>query len=495
MVKDHALGFALSSVLKACVSGLALGEGLQVHAHIAKYGCCGDICVQTKLIDFYAKCGHMEEAQKVFDRMPERDIQSWNTMIDGFSKSGIMEGAVTLFEQMPDRNIITLERMISGFANLGQMDIAKEIFDELLLQEGEKKVSAAVYTVMITGYAKCGKLRAARLVFESMDGRDAVSWAAMIFAYSQAGFSREALDLFKLMLNRGDVKPNQNAVSCVVSACARIGSIELARCIRDYIYSRGSEVLNTHIVTALIDMHSKCGEPDEAYKVFNSWKYKDVVCYTTMIAGFGMHGRGEEALGIFSQLQNDGLRPDSVCFAVLLSACSHGGLVNEGYKYFDSMINKYQITPTTDHYMCIVDLLGRSGRIVEAYRTIVEVMPPVEPHAGVWGTLLSACRVFRNVEIGEIAAKHLLELDPENSASYVLLADIHAKARKWKDVAKAWSLMKSRGIHKPTGLSWIDIVGTTHKFQDGNNDNQFLDVMIQILARDLAAEGYSPGLH
>ncbi|PIA31574.1 hypothetical protein AQUCO_04900104v1 [Aquilegia coerulea] len=493
MAKDSAFGFVLSSALKACAGVLALEEGMQVHAHVAKYGYREDIRIQTKLIDFYAKCRLMEEAERVFDRMSERDVQTWNTMIGGFCKSRNMNTATTLFEKMPEQNSFTWETMLSGYASLGQMDRAQELFDQLLLHQGEMNVDAVVYTAMIVGYAKCGDVPAARLVFDKMVGKDVVSWSAMISAYTQAGIYDEGVHLFKLMLKTGgNIKPNRAIISSVLSASAHLGSIELAVWVKNYIYSRGNELLNTRTITALIDMHAKCGELDEAYKIFKGWKDKDIVCYSAMIAGFGMHSRGAEALKIFSQLLEDGLTPDSTCFIVVLSACSHAGLVSEGLQYFHSMQNEYSIPPTADHYMCMVDLLGRAGRIADAYRTIVKVMPPVKPHAGVWGALLSACRVYHNLEIGEIAAQHLLEIEPENAGNYVLLANMYAKAQKWKHVANVRGLMKIRGTEKRPGCSWIEIGGKTHKFLTGDVHDNLLDMIIQVLAGNLVAEGYSP---
>ncbi|KAF9604607.1 hypothetical protein IFM89_008873 [Coptis chinensis] len=456
--KDLAIGFALASVLKACVGvGVkAVEEGMQVHGHVMKYGCYEDVRVQTKLIDFYGKCGLMEEAERVFDRMSVRDVQAWNTLISGFVKDGNMEAAKSFFKRMPNRNDFTWEAMISGYANVGRMDDAQKLFDELLEDCCELDMNAVVCTAMITGYAKCGDIEAARRVFDGMFRMDVVSWTAMISAYCQAGLYVEAVDLFKLMLKiGGETKPNESTVSSVVSACTHLGSVELARWIKEYIYSRGKELLNTHTVTALIDMHAKCGEPDEAYELFKQWKDKDIVCYSTMIAGF------------------------------VLSACSHAGLVNEGCRYFDVMQKEYSILPTADHYMCMVDLLGGvQGLIADAYRTIVEVMPPVEPNAGVWGALLSACRVHHNVEIGEIAAKHLLEIEPENAGNYVLLASIYAKARKWKQVEYVRGLMKSRGATKSPGLSRIEIGGRSHKFRMD-------DIPDHLSGEDLVSKGYS----
>ncbi|XP_043697724.1 putative pentatricopeptide repeat-containing protein At5g37570 [Telopea speciosissima] len=495
MARDQALTFALSSVLKACTLLVTLKQGMQIHNNVVKYGCDEEIRIQTSLIDFYAKCGLAKEARQVFDRMTIRDIQAWNTMIAGYAFVGNMDAAGSLFQVMPERNLFTWEVMLTGYAKVDEMDYARELFDDMCSCRLQMSVNVVIYTAMITGYAKCGDVLAARSLFDGMVERDAATWNAMISAYSKVGFFDEAVDLFRLMLKMGrDVKPNHTTIASVVAACAQSGSIKLAQWIKDYINSRGSELLNTHTVTALIDMHAKCGDPDMAYEVFKSWKDKDVVCYSSMISGFGMHGRGMEALKIFSQLKEDGLNPDSVCFIVVLSACSHAGLIDEGKQYFKSMQNDYSITPTADHYMCLVDLLGRAGHILEAYGIIVDVMPPVKPHAGVWGSLLSACRVYNNVEIGEVAGKHLLEIEPNNAGNYVLLSNIYAKAHMWDEVAKVRALMRERGMKKPPGASWIEFNGKTHKFLTSDVQDHHMEIIMQVLALELKAQGYLPGM-
>ncbi|XP_019051918.1 PREDICTED: putative pentatricopeptide repeat-containing protein At5g37570 [Nelumbo nucifera] len=490
MAADQALAFALSSVLKACSGFSALRQGIQIHAHVVKYGYHTEIRSQTALIDFYTKCEFMEEAQKLFGKMSERDVQAWNTMIAGHAKYGNMNAARSLFKEMPVRNLFTWEVMITGYANLGRMDYAKELFDQLVSDQSRLNSNAIICTAMITGYAKCNDITNARLIFDMMAERDVASWNAMISTYSQAGFFNEALDLFHHMLRIGDVKPNQTTITCVVAACAQLGSVQLAERIVDYIKSHGNRLMNNHTVTALIDMHAKCGNPDRASELFKSWNDKDLICYSTMMSGFGMHGRGRDALKIFSHLQEDGLKPDSICFIVVLSACSHGGLVDEGFQYFNSMQSDYSIAPTADHYMCMVDLLGRSGRVSDAHRIITEAMPPVKPHAGVWGALLNACRIYNNIEVGELAAKNLLEMEPENSGNYVLLSNIYAKAQRWDKVAKVRALMRNRGMKKPPGCSWIEIDGKTHKFFISDVRYHQLEMMMQVLASELKAQGY-----
>ncbi|XP_077220384.1 pentatricopeptide repeat-containing protein At5g56310-like [Tasmannia lanceolata] len=496
------LAFTLSSVLKACASLLASNQGLQIHTHVLKYGFNSETCVQTALLNVYAMCGRMAEARRIFDRIPfsDRDVQAWNTMIAGYANyGGDMRLAFCLFQQMRERNLFTWVEMINGYANSGQMDSARRLLDEegvllLLRRDRRNKNAIIIYTALIMGYANCGDISAARIVFDEIpeSERDVASWNAIITAYSRTGLFDEVIHLFRLMTERGgQVQPNSTTMAIVVSTCAQLGSSRLTQWVIDYLESRCWELANgRHIVTALIDMYAKCGDLNKAYEVFQRCEDKDVVCYSSMIAGFAIHGRGVEALEVFSQLKKEGLEPDGICFISVLIACSHAGLVMEGYHHFESMRNDYSIPPTADHYMCMVDLLGRAGLIDEAYKIITKVMPPVQPHAGIWGSLLSACRLHSNVELGEEAGRHLLDLEPENSGNYVLLSNMYSKARRWNDVAKVRALMRARGMRKPPGCSWIEVDSRTHKFLTGDVWDCRLEKMIQVLGWDLMSQVY-----
>lgn len=502
------LCFTLSSILKACIrlsesdmSELALAHGMQIHAHVVKYGFQSETRVLTTLISLYSQCECTKEMQQLFDRMSDsqRDIQAWNTIIAGHARHGNMEAALSLFQRMPLQNLHTWVEMITSYANIGQMDRAQELFDTLnvssmFANDRNRHAAAVVSTAMITGYSKCMDIAAARLIFDRMTEREVASWNAMIATYSHAGLFGEALDLFHLMLKspRGVaaqvVHPNETTMATVISACAQLGSTDVAQRIEDYVDSRRCDLLNRHTATALIEMHSKCGNLDKAYKVFQMWKSRDVICYSAMIEGFGIHGQGVEALRIFSQLLEEGLKPDGICFIAVLSACSHSGLVDEGYSYFKSMRDEFKIPPTADHYMCMVDLLGRAGHVNEAYGLITDLMPPVQPHAGVWGALLSACRTHSNVELGEVAAQRLLEIEPDNAGNYMLISNIYAKARRWEDAGKVRALMRRHGMRKLPGCSWIQLGNSTQQFFTGDVWDQKLWETLELLGLELKTE-------
>ncbi|KAL5973069.1 hypothetical protein ACLOJK_039876 [Asimina triloba] len=489
---EQPLAYTLSSSLKACARLSALPQGMQLHTHVFKYNFHSDLCVQTTLIRFYSACGCTQQMEQVFDgvAVAERDVQAWNTLIAGYAKMGDMSAARSSFECMPEMNECTWVEMISGYAKAGRMDDARGLIDTLL-PPGDR--NAVICTAMIAGYAKCGDISSARMMFDQIIDRDVASWNAIISAYSQAGLYSEALHLFQLMLQpsvASRVKPNQATMATVISTCAQVGYAELAQKIEDYVNSHGHSLLNLRSVTALIEMHAKCGDPDKAFELFQRWKGKDVVCYSSMIKGFAIHGRGLEALHIFHQLLEEGLQPDSICFIGVLSACSHTGLVVEGCHYFECMKNDYSIPPTADHYMCLVDLLGRAGRIEEAYRIITTVMHPVQPHAGIWGALLNACRIHCNVELGERAALHLLQLEPHNAGNYILLSNIYAKAKRWEDVACVRARMRDYVMRKPPGWSWIEVGGVTHRFLVATVQDGRLQSTLDLLGWDLIARGY-----
>ncbi|KAL4185973.1 hypothetical protein AMTRI_Chr10g8480 [Amborella trichopoda] len=420
--------FTFSSSLKACSFLVASNEGRQIQSQAFKLGLDADIYVQTTLVDMYAKFGCIEAARQLFDSMQERNLVVWNAMLVGYSKSGWVAAARALFDEMPERDSIS-------------------------------------WTAMITGYTNRGDMWAAQALFDQMSNREVVtSWNALIAGYSHCGELIEALGLFDLMLAE-NVKPNQVTMAIVISVCGQLGALVRARWVHEYVKASGLE-MNVYVYNSLIDMYGKCGSLDEAYKVFCEIPMKDTVSYNAMIVGLANHGYGNDALKLFLELQNIGLWPDRITFIGVLTACSHTGLVREGREYFECMTKVYEIEPSVDHYACMVDLLGRAGCVEEAHK-VVEGMAVV-PHAGVWGALLSACGIHGNLEVAEIAAKNLFEIEPGNPGNYVLLSNIYARARRWDDVAKVRRLMRGKGVAKTAGCSWIEVNNEVYKFLIGD---------------------------
>ncbi|KAF9617434.1 hypothetical protein IFM89_036395 [Coptis chinensis] len=438
-------GFTFSSVLNACARIPVIKEGKQIHTRILESGLDGNKVVQTSLLDMYAKCGVAEDARKVFDRMSDRDVVSWTAMLSGYAKVGMMSDARRLFDVMVERNVVSWTTMVAGYASLGDVREARELFDQM------PERNSITWTAMIAGYGKCGDVRRAEEVFGEIGVSDLSCWAAMIACYSQNGWSREAIEMYKGMRKK-NVKVSEVALVGVISACTQIGDTDTSELITDDVEI--DECDRSLVVSnALIHMHAKCGNIDRALREFNRMPDRDVISYSALITALADHGRADEALELFSRMQKDGIKPNQVTFVGVLNACSHAGLVDEGCMYFEMMTKTCAVIPLTEHYACMVDLLGRAGRLNEAYRLIVENVRKAD--AGAWGALLGGCRVYGNVELGEIAAKHLFEIEPENTGNYTLLANIYASMDRWDDAERVRKIASEKGFRKSPGCSWI----------------------------------------
>lgn len=329
---------------------------------------------------------------------------------------------------------------------------------------------AGVVNTMLDAYAKGGRrdLGAARKVFDTME-KDVVSWNSMIALYAQNGMSADALGLYRKMLNvSGSIKCNAVTLSAILLACAHAGTIQTGKCIHNQVVRMGLEE-NVYVGTSVVDMYSKCGRVEMARKAFQKIKEKNILSWSAMITGYGMHGHGQEALDIFNEMCRSGQNPNYITFISVLAACSHAGLLDKGRYWYNAMKKRFGIEPSVEHYGCMVDLLGRAGCLDEAYGLIKEMK--VKPDAAIWGALLSACRIHKNVELAEISAKRLFELDATNCGYYVLLSNIYAEAGMWKDVERMRVLVKTRGIEKPPGYSSVELKGRTHLFYVGDKSH------------------------
>jgi pentatricopeptide repeat protein len=333
-------------------------------------------------------------------------------------------------------------------------------------------------------------------MFDSIEpkDKDVVSWTVMIGGYAQHGEANDALELFSWMFKQdGLVKPNCFTISCALIACARLAALRLGRQIHAYILRNHFDSAFLYVANCLIDMYAKSGDIDVARFVFDNLKQKNFVSWTSLMTGYGMHGRGKEALEVFDEMRRVGLQPDGVTLLVVLYACSHSGMIDQGIEFFNSMSKEFGVIPGQEHYACMVDLLGRAGRLNEAME-LIEGMQ-MEPSSIVWVALLSGCRIHANVELGEHAAKQLLELNSENDGSYTLLSNIYANARRWKDVARVRSLMKNSGIRKRPGCSWVQgKKGTTTFYVADKTHPQSKQIyeILRSLTQRIKVLGYVP---
>eukprot|EP01018_Ginkgo_biloba_P011194 Gb_27460 [translate_table: standard] len=477
--------FVFPSVLSACAELADLEQGMKINEEIIRTGYHNDVFVGNALVDMYAKTGRIEIARDVFDKMPKRDMVSWTAMVSGYAQNGHVDEALNLFQKMPQRDVFSSTAMISAFAQNGHVDEALKLFQKM----PERHVVS--WNAMIAGYAQNGHVDQALKLFQEMPERNVVSWNAMITGYTQNGHCEKALKLFGEMQVAG-LKPNSKTFIGVLAACANLAALEQGVEIHEEIVKTGFQS-DIFVMNALLDMYAKCGSIEKAHNLFDKIPKRNVVVWTTMIAGYAMHGCGKEALKLFEQMQLSGMKPNCVTFVCVLSACCHAGLVDKGWEYFECMRQYYNITPAMEHYGCMVDLLGRAGCLDEAQEFINKM--PIKPDATVWRCLLGACRIHNNIELGERVAECLFELDPENPAPYVLLSNIYATSDRRHDIEKVRKMMKDRGIKKTPGCSWIEVNKQVHAFLVGDRSHpqaQEIYAKLESLLRQMRAAGYVP---
>eukprot|EP01018_Ginkgo_biloba_P001960 Gb_38297 [translate_table: standard] len=485
--------FTFASVLKTCASLATLEQGQHVHAQVIKFGYVSAVFVVNALVDMYAKCESMDDARGVFDKMTKRNVVSCNAMIAGYAQHGLGADALKIFCQMlgvpmkPD--LVTYISVLSACTILATPDQGNQVHAHILKSGFYSDELAGI--ALIDMYAKFGSMDDARKVFDNITEINAILYTALIAGYMQNGYDAESLQFFCRMHTAGR-KPNQFTFLSVLRACGSIAAIGPGNQVYACIVKIGFES-DVFVGTALVDMYSKCGRIEDACKIFEEKPKRCTALWNAMITAYAQHGLGKRALKLFEQMQWAGMKPTYITFIGVLFACSNVGLVDKGRHYFDVMSQDYCIIPTIEHYTCMVDLLGRAGHLYEAENFISKM--PFEPGAVVWRTLLVACRVHGNMELGKHAAKCCIELQPHESATYVLLSDIYAAAGKWIDVENVINIIKSQGLAKEPGRSWIEVKNRVHEFitEDRSHpQTEEIYTRLEILIGQMKIMGYMP---
>uniref|UniRef100_A0ACD5VM12 Uncharacterized protein n=1 Tax=Avena sativa TaxID=4498 RepID=A0ACD5VM12_AVESA len=443
------------SLLSACSQVQDVDRGRWVYPHVGEYGIEADLDVWNALISMYVKCGCMPDALKAFQGMPVRNAKSWNTLIDGFVQTGKHKEALRMFEDMsfdgviPD--VITLVSMLSSCAQLG--DLQKGRYFHNYIKDRGIRCDIILQNSLINMYAKCGDMAAAEMVFERMAQRDIVSWTAMVCGYVKGLQFRTAFNLFEEMKVK-DVVASEMALVSLLSACSQLGVLDKGEEIHSYIEEK-SVKKDVWLESALVDMYAKCGCIDTAAEIFSKMQHKQTFTWNAMIGGLASNGQGKEAIRHFEQmLMLRDPKPDAITLKVVLGACAHVGMVDEGLRYFYSMLS-LGVVPDIEHYGCVVDLLSRSGLLDEAYN-FVEKMP-IQPNPVIWGSLLAACRVHHRMELAKKIGQHIMNLAPNDVGAHVLISNLHAEEGQWEDVEHVRGLMGSRGVEKSPGHSSIQV--------------------------------------
>ncbi|KAL5975240.1 hypothetical protein ACLOJK_031919 [Asimina triloba] len=482
--------FTFPSLFKSCGDS---GEGEQLHCHVFKFGFASDSYVQNTLMNMYANHGCLSEARVVFDKMTVKNVVSFATMIAAYAKWDLPREAFGLFHQMEFENVVpneaALVNVLVACARARDLRMAKWVHE--YIDENQIEFSTILTAALMDVYCKCGSVSLARKLFDDLPDKNLFCWNIMINGHVEDSDYKEALVLFQEMQRRGFV-PDEVTMASLLLACSHLGAFELGKWLHAYISKEKIEV-DVVLGTALVDMYARCGSIESASQIFNSTPQRDVMTWTAMIRGLAMSGNGEKALELFNEMQRSGLKPDAITFISVLTACSHAGLVDEGFSYFNSMSSLYNIQPTIEHYGCMVDLLGRAGYVERAEEFMRNM--PIAPDKFVLGGLLGACRIHGNLDIAERASQQLLELDPTNGGAYVLMSNIYGFLGKWDEVNRTRELMAARNVQKPPGCSLIEVDGIIHEFGMGDKSHpqsHEIYLMLEDMIQRLKVAGYIP---
>ncbi|KAL6223280.1 hypothetical protein ACLB2K_006668 [Fragaria x ananassa] len=462
-------GFTFSFLVKSCGDSV---HANQIHTHVVKTGFLSDPFVGNGLVALYAKgVKDLGSARKVFDEMPDKSVCCWTSLVAGYAQSGYAEEALQVFVMMVEGNLrpedATLVSVLSACSRLDMSESGKWV---LILSRVDDNVVGldSAKTVLVYLYGKWGKVEKSREMFDGISEsgkRSVLPWNAVIGAYVQNGCPLDCLSVFRLMVGDPTRKPNHITLVSVLSACAQVGDLELGRWVHEYLKSKGSRCViksNRILATALIDMYSKCGSLVNAKEVFDQMVSKDIVSFNAMIMSLAVNSEGEEALRLFSKVQDFGLQPNAGTFLGALCACSHSGFSKKGHQIFKDMTSVFSISPKLEHYACYIDLLARAGLVEEALEVVTSM--PFEPNSIVWGALLGGCLLHSRLDLAEYVSDKLVQSDPDNTGGYVMLANAFASDHRWGNVSSLRRFMREKGVTKKPGCSWISINGVVHEF-------------------------------
>lgn len=481
------------SLVNACISLKSIRGAKRVFNHMTEGGFEPDQYLWNRMLLMHVKCGMMIDARRLFDEMPHRNIVSWNTIISGLVDTGNYEEALRLFllmwEELSDGGSRTFSTAIRAVAGLGLPFAGKQLHSCVLKMGIDRNIF--VSCALIDMYSKCGSIEDAHLVFDEMPEKTVVGWNSIIAGYALNGYGEEALDLYYEMRNSG-VKLDHFTYSIIVRICARLASLEHAKEAHAGLIRNGfgSDIVAN---TALVDFYSKWGRVEDARHVFDRMPRKNVISWNALIAGYGNHGQGTEAVDLFERMLHDGMVPNHVTFLAVLSACSHSGLSDEGWDIFESMSRDHKIKPRPMHYACMIELLGREGLLDEALALIKDA--PFRPTKNMWAALLTSCRVHKNLELGKFAAERLLGMEPEKLSNYIVLLNIYNSSRKPEEAAKVLGALKRKGLRLLPACSWIEINKHPHKFLFGDKSHPQSKAIYQRLdelMKDITQLGYVP---
>ncbi|XP_049934110.1 putative pentatricopeptide repeat-containing protein At5g40405 isoform X2 [Nymphaea colorata] len=516
------------ALFDSSINPSSMNEVMQIHAQMITSGLSHHPRFLGKLISLSALSADgtsdVNYARLILDHSENPTIFAVNTMIRAYSKSHQPDQGLLLFRHALHRLLepdnFTFTFLVRSCTQLHSLELGESAHSAAFLRgfESDSHVESALihmyssfgcvgaahqlfikslqpdvvaWTALVGAWAKAGELDYARNLFDHMPERDVVAWNAMITGYAQGGSSIAALSMFHEMQMAG-VKANEATMVSVLSACGHLGALDQGKWVHVYI-EKNKLRLNVNLGTSLIDMYAKCGEITRAMEVFNKMSEKNVLTWTTAMNGLAMHGLGRECLELFDSMRWSGLVPNEITYVAVLRACSVAGLVEKGQLHFQSMIHTDGLEPIAEHYGCMVDILGRAGRLDEAIDFINSM--PVVPHVGVWGALLNACRLYKRTDVAQYALRKIVELEAKNDGAYVLLSNTYASTNTWDGVGNVRELMKRNGVKKVPGCSVIEVDGVVHEFFVGDKlhpKHLEIEMKLEEISSRLTLEGYVP---
>ncbi|GAA0184739.1 hypothetical protein LIER_32027 [Lithospermum erythrorhizon] len=520
--------FALLAAVKACAKLGDIETAKKIHDDVLECGFSSNLVLGNAIIDMYGKCKCYDGARGVFDYMEIKDVISWTSMCSCYVNCGLAKEAIDVVRKMGLNgvrpNMMTVSSLLPACAHLKLVNFGREVHGYVLRNgmEGNVFVSSALVDV----YATCLRIKQAELVFYGMQQQDIVAWNVLISGYftngecdkglqmfsrmrregfilnydtwnavivgcMQSGRTQQSLDLARQMQQSG-FRPNRITITGILQACTHSENLQGGKEIHGYLF-RNQLVDDKTASTALVFMYAKCGYLELSHKVFSTMLQKDTIAWNTIIMANSMHGKGVMALSLFSDMIKSGFRPNSVSFTSVLCGCNHSRLVDDGLTIFNSMTEDYGIEPGTEHFSALVDILSRAGRLEDAYKFILQM--PIKPSASAWGALLAACRTYKNVDLGRIAANQLFQLEPQNPGNYSMFYNILVAAKLYEEASEARKLMRDRGIRKVPGQSWIMVNNKMYTFVVGDKNNVQIDEIVRFLkemGEKIRLAGYIP---
>ncbi|KAI4377616.1 hypothetical protein MLD38_015214 [Melastoma candidum] len=476
--------FALSTAVKVAGVMGRRENGVQVHAVGVKYGFdCSSSVVGNCLVDMYARCKAIEEGVKMFWSLPVVDLISWNVMIAGYVMSDRAGDALVLFKRMREEGDVpdeyTFSSIVKSCTRVGDVAKGEQIHGFLITSGFGLYTSNAVAGALVDLYVKCGCLSEAKSVFNRIEEKNVISWNALILGCAQEGSLPEAMTLFR-SLREGRMEIDGFILSSLIGVFADFALVEQGRQMQAYAVKLrcGQDI---SVTNSLLDLYLKCGLTDQAEMLFSEMTTKNVVSWTVMITGFGKHGLGDEAVRLFYKMLAEGVEPDGVTYLAILSACSHSGLVEESRQLFSKLCADKQIKLQVEHYACMVDVLGRAGRLKEA-KSLIDGMQ-LKTNIGIWQTLLSACQVHGDVEMGREVGEILMKMDINNPVNYVMMSNILLDKGQWEKGEEIREQAKIKNLKKVGGCSWVEVDKRIHYFYSGDEMHPLIDLISDVLKK------------